>query len=342
MRPCDDGAMRAAPPVLLPWIEAAQELRAALRYDGLLWRRLAYLGAARGPWWWRRYTPRAFGAILCSLLHEQRRIVADNWRIMRVADGALEAQRGALQTFVAFAECLTDGLESIGRGLDGYSVDSPNDDRFVDAATRGRGALLLTAHTGSWEVIGRLIGKKHGIAVTMVMTAEQNASTRGFAEALRREGDADFEVVYVGADPLAALPLMSALRRGRVVALQFDRAPGGMASLAVPFFGRMQRFAAGPFRLAQVTGAPVIAAFTRRTGYRSYAIDIPEVIGVERARGPRGDELVRDAIARTARELERFVRANPAQWFHFEELSSTLATPSEIAARDASLRGAPA
>ena len=63
----------------------------------------------------------------------------------------------------------------------------------------------------------------------MVMTEEQNVSTRSFADTLRTRDSGDLEVTYVGGDPLSALPLLKALRRGRIVALQFDRVPKGMA-----------------------------------------------------------------------------------------------------------------
>lgn len=295
----------------------------ALRHDGLFWRKLAYAGAAYGPWWWRRYTPPAFGSAFWALLSKQRRAVANNWRVMGLAHNELEANSGALRTFIEFALSLTDGHESIAKGLDGYVLDSPSDERFSGPVRSGRGCILLTAHTGSWEVVGRLIGRNHGAPLTMVMTREQNASTRSFADALRtRKNEGDFEIAYVGSDPLAALPLVNALRRGRVVALQFDRVPPGMASISVPFFGRMQPFPAGPFRLAQLAGCELIMAFTHRTDFRRYAVEIPPIIRVPKG---KDEELIRVAVASAARELEAFVRRHPTHWFHFEPLASELA-----------------
>jgi KDO2-lipid IV(A) lauroyltransferase len=305
----------------------------ALRHDGVFWRRLAYLGTAHGPWWWRRYTPAAFGALWCALLKGQRQIVADNLIRMNLAESPLDAWLGAQRMFIQFAESLTDGLESVAKGLDGYELDSPTDRSFKDALARGRGVILLTAHTGSWEVVGRLIGKKHRAPVTMVMTREQNLSTRAFADALRtQKNEGDFELAYVGTDPLAALPLVAALRRNRVVALQFDRVPPGMASISVPFFGWLQPFPVGPFKLGQVTGAPIVIALTRRTGHRRYAVEIPEVFTIDRA---GGEAALTETVTRVARAVEDFVRRHPAQWFHFERLSRVPASSAseELRAR---------
>lgn len=291
----------------------------ALRHDGLFWRKLAYAGAVHGPWWWRRYTPPAFGTTFCAVLPKQRRAVAANWLRMGLTDSSLEANLGALRTFVEFSLSLTDGLESTGKGLDGYALDSPSDERLTELVRQKTGVILLTAHTGSWEVVGRLIGRRHGAALTMVMSREANASARAFADAVRtKDQEGDLEIAYVGTDPLAALPLVSALRRGRIVAMQFDRVPPGMAAVDVPFFGGTRAFPIGPFRLAQISGAKVVMAFTRRIGYRRYSVEIPPVIELPRG---RDEGAVRAAAAEAAAALESFVRRHPTHWFHFEPLS---------------------
>lgn len=315
---------------------ALREAIQALRHDGVFWRRLAYLGTAHSPWWWRRYTPAGFGTLLCALLPKQRRVVADNLLRMKLARTPLDAQLGAQRMFVAFAESLTDGLESGAKGVDGYELASPDHERLEEAHARGRGVILLTAHTGSWEIVGRLIGKNHGFPVTMVMTREHNASTRAFADAIRtQKSGGDFELAYVGTDPLAALPLVAALRRNRVVALQFDRVPRGMASVSVPFFGWLQPFPMGPFKLAQVTGAPVVVALTRRTGFRRYTVEIPEVVHTDR-RG--GEAALLATVSKVALAVENFVRRYPSQWFHFERISDVpVPTPAAESAASSSV-----
>ncbi len=314
-------ASEPTPSGLAELAELAAGWRTAFDHDGAFWRRFAYVGAAHGPPWFRRYTPAAFGALACAALPVQRGNVVKNWRRLGLARTALEAHQGAFRTFTAFAECLTDGLESVSRGVDGVTLDSPANHPFAAQLAKGRGMVLLTAHTGSWDVVGRLIGRRHSAPVTMVMTREPNASTRGFAEANQvRPGDRDFEVAYVGGDSLSALPLAAALRKGRIVAIQFDRVPRGAASLTAPFFGIQQRFAVGPFRLAQLTGAPLIAAFTRRIGHRAYAVDIPQALEIPRARGADSEAIVKATMAQVAADFEAFVRKHPTQWFQFEDL----------------------
>jgi KDO2-lipid IV(A) lauroyltransferase len=122
-------------------------------------------------------------------------------------------------------------------------------------------------------------------------------------------------VAYVGDDPLESLGLLSHLRRGGVVALQLDRLPPGMRGLAGELFGAPFGVPEGPFRLAAVSGAPIVPVFTRRVGYMEYEVDVGPPVRLPRRPSPA--EL--DAAAgRVLGAMEAFVRANPTQWFHFE------------------------
>jgi hypothetical protein len=46
---------------------------AALRFDGLWWRRFARLGSVYGPEWWKRASPPVIAAILFALVGRNRR-----------------------------------------------------------------------------------------------------------------------------------------------------------------------------------------------------------------------------------------------------------------------------
>lgn len=305
----------------------AAGVRDAARHDGVFWRKLAFAGAVYGPLWWRRYSPAWFGAAAWALVGGHRRACAAHWRELGLVDTTAAAQLGALRTYVAFAQSLTDGLEIAGRGLGEYRVTSPKPNPMAASVAAGRGVIVVTAHTGSWEVVGNMLGNVHGVGVTMAMAPEENATSRVFADRVRQMGGV-VEIAHVGRDPTDVLTLVSALRRKRVVALQLDRTPSGMATVTVPFFGRERRFPLGPFRLAQATGAPIVAAFTRRVGFRRYLVDMP-VGALEIPRGARSTEALTPYIREVVRGFETFVRRTPEQWYHFEPRRSPEQTPAD-------------
>jgi KDO2-lipid IV(A) lauroyltransferase len=87
-----------------------------------------------------------------------------------------------------------------------------------------------------------------------------------------------------------------------------------MRARDVTLFGAPARIPEGPLRLGALTGAPLVPVFAARTGHRRYVVEVAPPVRLRRT--PTDAEL--DAAAQAiARELERFVRARPTQWFHF-------------------------
>ena len=83
----------------------------------------------------------------------------------------------------------------------------------------------------------------------------------------------------------------------------------------VPFFGRAALFPSGPFVLARLAGAPVIAVFAPRLGVRHYGVRIGQPHEVSKDTRDTGalDRVMAEVVA----ELEAAVKAYPTQWFQF-------------------------
>jgi lauroyl/myristoyl acyltransferase len=208
------------------------ELRAGVRYDGLFWRRFAYLGSAYGPWWLRRYSPSAIGAIFYGVLPEHRRVVRENLR--RIAGGqgtsALADEALTLGTFVNLARCLTDCLEAAGPRPPELAVESHGEQILKDALAHGRGGVMVTAHLGNWELVGRLVRRK-GVPLTVAMARERNASVRQFVDWQR--GQEGVEIAYTDGDAFVALdrPRKSTDSRCRARRVERVRGNEGMVTI---------------------------------------------------------------------------------------------------------------
>jgi KDO2-lipid IV(A) lauroyltransferase len=97
--------------------------------------------------------------------------------------------------------------------------------------------------------------------------------------------------------------------------VQIDRLPKGMRGRRAELFGEPWQIPEGPLQLAALSGAPIVPAFTRRIGYMEYEVIVAPPIHLPRK--PTAKDLDH-AARRVASEMERFVRANPTQWFNFE------------------------
>ncbi|HEX6767178.1 MAG TPA: hypothetical protein VF103_16890, partial [Polyangiaceae bacterium] len=150
--------------------------------------------------------------------------------------------------------------------------------------------------------------------VAMVMEAERDGSARALHDEVRLRSGA--LVLRVGERPTDGLSVLRHVRSGGVAAFQIDRSASSGRSVTASLFGRRFDVPEGPFRLAELAGAPVIPLFAVREGYFDYRVEVEAPIVLGPGSGPGA--LV-DAARSAANALERFVRAHPTQWFHFAD-----------------------
>ena len=178
--------------------------------------------------------------------------------------------------------------------------------------TGKRGAILLTAHAGNFE-LGGLLLKSRGLQVHAVYKPDRFEAVERLRNRIRRQGG----VIGVPVDGIgfSTLPLLKLLREGKLVGMQGDR-DFSMNGLPVPFFGREVHFPRGPWELAAMTGAPVIATFFFMDADMRFHAKFFEPIHVERERNRRMASIER-GMRQYVRLLEELVRANPDQWYCF-------------------------
>lgn len=287
-------------------------MRNPLAHDGSFWRKMARLGAQRGPEWWLRYSPAFFGLAAAVAVPSARRAVLRNLHRIRGDTGRLHDVIDTARTFTTYAGALAESLSSGSK-----NARMPDEillgREHIDASVRAKkGVIIATAHSGGWEVAGPLFANHYSLEIMMVMEAERDARAREIHDEARRS--IGLQVVHVGDDPLAALPLLRHLRCGQIVALQVDRVPHGMRSHPVRLLGAPGAIPEGPLRLAQLSGAPIVPIFCARLGFRHYLIEAHAPIYVSRHASSEES----DAAAQTlADALSAFLTAHPTQWFHF-------------------------
>ncbi|WP_437820924.1 lysophospholipid acyltransferase family protein [Sorangium sp. So ce1078] len=287
-------------------------LLSGLRPDSAFWRRALTAGVTRGPEPWVRHSPPVFGVLFAAALPGLRRRVEENLRRVRGPRPRLVDMLDSASVFATYGSCITEALLlASGRG---YTVErrSRGVEHYRACAAAGRGVLIVTAHTGGWDIAGQILGVVHPGGVMLAMQRERDADARAIQDAARQR--AGVQVVHIGDGPLDALPLLKHLQRGGVVAMQIDRVPPGMRSREVAFLGARWRAPEGPIALAAMSGAPILPVFTHRLGFLEYEAVVAPPIWLAR----RASEAERDrAAAEMMAAMERFVRAHPTQWFHF-------------------------
>lgn len=208
--------------------------------------------------------------------------------------------RDIFRHLLVFGTTLLDRVFLLhGRHRD-LDVAVTNEHLFEEAIAAGRGCLLLGSHLGSFEMLGVVGSVERRLAINMVMHLEESAGVRDLIA--DTGGTIPYNVIALGR-PESMLRVKECLERGEVVGILADRVYGSEPTQGLPFLGATARFSLSPFRLARITGAPVVTAFGLFHGGRRYEI-LFEALGA-----PQPAPYV--AI------LERQALRFPYNWFNF-------------------------
>lgn len=179
----------------------------------------------------------------------------------------------------------------------------------------GRGALVVTAHFGLFELGGLLLAQRGFPSVVLTYPEPSRALTEWRA-AFRRRWNVD--TIEIGADSFAFLQIAGQLRRGQFVAALIDR-PHPTDNTPVSLPNGTALFSAGILLLAAHGSVPVIPATMVRRADGAYHAQIFPPLFIE----PRGsrEETLRFYSQRIADMLLPILSAHPGQWYQFVPLS---------------------
>jgi predicted LPLAT superfamily acyltransferase len=209
-----------------------------------------------------------------------------------------------------YGTLLVDRFAIVAGKADRYTFERP-DPAVIAPLEQGRGMIFLTAHLGSWDVMGQMLVVKRSIPVNLVMHVGLQPELRALIERGRQ-----FKVIETDGSPATAAALLERLSEGEIVAMMGDRVHEA-AGVEVEFLGGTVRIPAGPFALAAMARAPMVYAFAVRSGPRRYRF-VAEPVGELRYTDRRNKQNDHKRWAQAfATRLEELVREDPFQWGNF-------------------------
>jgi KDO2-lipid IV(A) lauroyltransferase len=181
------------------------------------------------------------------------------------------------------------------------------------ALAEGRGAIVVSAHLGPFEVLAAAVAELgHRPAVVVRESYDPRLDQLVDAHRVRR----GVTVIHRGRAN-AGVVMLRALRRGQPLGLLPDL-PSRVRRLPVRLLGRIAELASGPARLAKLTGAPLLVATLVR----------PEGSGRHRLRVRRlaAGASDHDAVLtqRIADELSAAISQSPLEWLGFAGVGRSL------------------
>ncbi len=307
-------SLRPEPPPHAPERGLLGRLLGSLHVTGVFWFRFAGFGIRILPSWGLPPVVAVFTVFFFCCLLRIRRAIAHNLEAALGRCGWWRRQRRIFRTMWSFAWCFAERYERLVTDRR-VAVTVTGEEHWRQIQQDSRGAVLVTAHVGHWEIGSMLVPERH---VHVVREEEMDPRAQAFVrdsfERLASSGDAGFTMHFASDDPAFGLRLLKALRRGELVAVQGDRPRSAGRSQAVELLGRPLELPAGPVALAQAAGVDLLPIFVFRRGRRQAELAFRPPIRVA------GKEDVGDAVRRIAADVEWAIRREPHQWFCFREL----------------------
>ena len=215
-------------------------------------------------------------------------------------------------------------------------------DRLDAALSAGKGAIICSAHFGSYDCAFSMLGAT-GYPVTTIgrwqhqYTAGLSSAERWFwdlvrARPLRRHRKRPNIEPWPGRFDVAARAA-AVLRANEVLTIAIDAPPldnDQARAVDVPFLGRRVRLLPGVVTLAQLAGAPVLMGFLHRSpDYRHQVLEIsaPLPVGGEKA----------TAFRRCAAEVSAAISRSPAHWRYWPSTADLANLGLVLPERDRSL-----
>lgn len=235
---------------------------------------------------------------------EKRKNVLHN---LHIICGEGDHRQKAREVFSSFGRYFVEFLSSVHRRKCLMEeTQTFGTEHMLNAAQKGKGVIVVTAHLGNWE-LAALVTVKLGIPLEAVFFTHPNPFVNQFF--IRQRNMEGYRIIPWKQD--ATRRCLEALRAGRFLAIAGDvDFPG--TGVEVNFFEKKTKIPRGPAVFSKRTGAPIVCGLYHWS-------DRGGVLVFDEPIDPNGRS-EEEIAARLAKNLERAIRSYPSQWICFERM----------------------
>jgi predicted LPLAT superfamily acyltransferase len=224
------------------------------------------------------------------------------------------AWRDLFRHILTFASTIHDRIFLLNGRFDLFDITIHGEDLVAAAVGQGRGAFLMGAHMGSFELIHALSRRRTDVRAAMVMY-EDNA--RKINAMLGAINPASRQHIIPLGHVNSMLYVRDELDDGGFVGVLGDRALGDGSTLPVSFLGASAPLPVASFRMAAVLRRPVIFMVGLYLGGNRYAVHFEPLADFSETPPSQRRAAIEAAIARYVALLETHCRSTPYNWFNF-------------------------
>lgn len=198
-----------------------------------------------------------------------------------------------------------------------YSFYYGNYKEFLELLDSGRGAIIISAHIGSWEV-GAPYFYKYGKKINIVMLDDEYKKIKNVID--KGAEEKDYKIIPLGNDGIESIiKIKNAIDNHEYVCLQGDRYMSEKNTIEKEFLNKQANFPKSVFQLATKLGVPVVFYFAMREPQYHYNFEfhIAQMPHINNS-----SDKVEALLNQYVTILEKIVKKYPRQWFNFYDFWS--------------------
>ena len=265
------------------------------------------------------------GIIISDIQHvcsfRDRRAVRNN--LQKILPPGADLSAMTREVFRNFGKYLVEFLRMDGMVNQDFiarRVKIENIDRIAKALGKGKGAIIMTAHIGNWE-LGAVLLNMLGYPLMAVTLPHKERPVNDLFNHQR-----EVHGITVVATHNAIRKCMEQLKSNKIIAIVGDRDFTVKGGELIDFLGAKALIPKGAAIFSKKTGAPIIPTFLIREPDGTFRLSIldPMFPPQEKEADEEGvpeEEAVRRIMRRYLAVIEDQIRRYPAQWLLFREFA---------------------
>lgn len=197
-------------------------------------------------------------------------------------------------------------------------VKIENIDRITRALEKGKGAIIMTAHIGNWE-LGAVLLNMLGYPLMAVTLPHKERPVNDLFNHQR-----EVHGITVVATHNAIRKCMEQLKSNKIIAIVGDRDFTVKGGELIDFLGSKALIPKGAAIFSKKTGAPIIPTFLIREPDGTFRLSILEPMFPPKEADEEGlpeEEAIRRIMRRYLAVIEDQIRRYPTQWLLFREFA---------------------
>lgn len=214
----------------------------------------------------------------------------------------------------SFASTIHDRIYLLNDRFDVFDIEVVGDKALLESLKGQRGALLVGAHLGSFEVLRAMGRGKIGLRVAMLMYEQNARKLNATLAAINPKAMQD--IISLGKLE-SMLEVRDKLDEGYLVGMLADRSLSDDATHEVDFLGDPAAFALGPWRMAAMLKRPVFLMAGLYLGGNRYQLHFEPLADFSQVERGERDAAVKAAVQAYADSLARLCKLAPYNWFNF-------------------------